>query len=117
MSSPWVGGVSDTRTVCSGTGPAIGCGSRCSTGELPMFSGPPASDEQPEPAGGISGIAAVADAELREDRGDVMIGGLRRDEEPLGQLGVREPFPEEGEDLELPCRQARGVRPRRRAAA
>src|SRR5215211_9023137 len=40
-------------------------------------------------------------AELRQHRGDVMLRGARRDDEPLRDLGVRQPFSEQCEDLEL----------------
>jgi len=41
------------------------------------------------------------DVELAEDRRDVVVDRTRRDEQPLGDLGVPEPVDEKGKHIEL----------------
>ena len=60
-------------------------------------------------------FAARRGSELREHGGDVMLRRSRRDDEPLGDLRVRQPFAEQREHLELPRRQPGRVRARRLA--
>ena len=63
---------------------------------------------------GRSGSGRYAD--LGVDVLDVMVGGLRRDEKPVGDLLRRQPLRREVQHLDLTARQAAGVlRPRRLA--
>jgi hypothetical protein len=55
-----------------------------------------------------------AHAELDEHRGHVMVDRADRDDEPLGDLGVRQPVLEEVEHGELARRQPRRIRAGRR---
>ena len=53
-------------------------------------------------AHGVRGrLGAAAHAELREHASDVVLGGLRRDHEPVGDLGVRQPRRDQAQDLAL----------------
>ena len=52
-----------------------------------------------------SRLGAAAHAELREHPADVVLGGLRRDHQPLGDLRVRQPRRDEAEHLALTCGQ------------
>ena len=66
-------------------------------------------------AHGVRGrLGAAAHAELGEHAADVVLGGLRRDHEPLGDLGVREPG---GDQRRAPRARARSARRARRASA
>jgi hypothetical protein len=46
-------------------------------------------------------LGAGADMELGQDAAHVMLGSLRADEQARGNLGVREPITDQGEDLAL----------------
>src|SRR3954452_15138424 len=87
-----------TSRPCNGDDPA------CSDGDAAVSSGP-------------RGLAAAGDLKLAEDRRDVVVGGLRRDVEAGGDLGVREVLFEQGEHLELAGREPDGVVQRRRTPA
>jgi hypothetical protein len=52
------------------------------------------------------------DAELAQDRADVMVDRLGRYEEPIGDLLVAQPLLHQREHLDLARRQARDVRTR-----
>ena len=53
-------------------------------------------------ADGVRGrLGAGAHAELAEHPADVVLGGLRRDHQPVGDLGVREPGGDQRQDLAL----------------
>ena len=56
-------------------------------------------------------LRPAANVELAEDPLDVRRDRLRADHEPVGDLGLREPFREEAQDLALPRGQAVGGRP------
>src|SRR5581483_2974794 len=62
-------------------------------------------------------FAARAGAELAQDRGDVVVDGALRDDEPLGDLGVPHAPGHEREHVELAGGQAGGVVARRRPRA
>ena len=63
--------------------------------------------EQTALAGGIRSLTPRRDTHPRHDRGHVMLGGLRRDAETPGDLGVAEPLDEQCKDLRLPLCQSR----------
>src|SRR5206468_2211970 len=50
-------------------------------------------------------LGATAQLELRVDAAEMVLGGLRADEEPLRDLGVRQPLAEQAQDLELALAQ------------
>ena len=79
--------------------------------------GPSAARRRARARGAPGGVPARRGAELRQHRGDVVLGRPRRDDEPLGDLRVREPVGDEREHLELAGGQARRVRTRRLARA
>src|SRR5437899_8538376 len=76
---------------------------------LPVFGG------HAEPSGRGARLAARAHVELPQDRGDVVVDRFRRQEEPFRDLSVAEPLRDQGEDLELACREVRRVPPGRAA--
>ena len=53
--------------------------------------------------------AAIGHAEFAEHSGDVVVGGLGGDEQPLGDLGVRQAAGDELGDVELPIGQSRRI--------
>src|SRR6185436_6293542 len=53
-----------------------------------------------------SGPSAAFDAELAEDRGNVVIDGLLREKELSRDLTVAQAFTEERQNFQLPCGQA-----------
>ena len=61
--------------------------------------------------GPAGGGGAVGDAELGVDVLDVVVGGLRRDEQLLGDLARRRPVRDQPEHLRLPRSQARRASP------
>ena len=60
----------------------------------------------PEAAGGRGGLAARPDAQLGQQRRDVVLDGLGRQRQPGGDLGVAEPLGEQAEHLDLPAGEA-----------
>src|SRR3954447_15710448 len=106
MWSPvWVGG--------GRRGQATACRRVAPREPFPIFRARVSLRREPQPTRGLGGLTAAAHLELGQDRGYVVVGGLRRDEQPLGQLRVRQPLAEEGEHLKLPGGQARGIGARR----
>src|SRR6266511_2771111 len=75
---------------------------------LPILGG------KPEPGRLRGRLAARANAELPEDRRDVVVNRPLGEHEPLGDLGVAEPLRDEPEYLELARSQVGGVLLRRR---
>jgi hypothetical protein len=65
-----------------------------------------------EACGFDAGLDWVRDAELAEDRGDVVVDGLLRYEQPVGDFAVAQPTGEKGQDLELAWSEAGGIRAR-----
>jgi hypothetical protein len=61
---------------------------------------------QPKLGSGVGGLDARVDAELGVDSGEVVADRLRRQEEPLGDLGVAQPRGDEGQDLRFALGQA-----------
>src|SRR3954467_15157952 len=64
-------------------------------------------DAQAQGLGG--GLAAALDAELAQDRRDVVADRALRQEEPLGDLAVAQPLGHQGQHLELARGQPGGV--------
>ena len=60
-------------------------------------------------------LGAAAHAELREHAPDVVLGGLRRNHEPVHDLGVRQPRGDQAQDLALARRELVALAPGRRA--
>jgi hypothetical protein len=69
---------------------------------------------EPETDGLCARLAARADAELAQDRRDVVVDRLLGEEEPLGDLGVAEPLRDEPKYLYLTRSQVGGILLRRR---
>src|SRR6266496_5883240 len=65
----------------------------CCPAALPILAG------EPEPDGLRGRLAARANAELSEDRCDMVVDRPRGEDEPLGDLGVAQPFGDESEHL------------------
>ena len=63
------------------------------------------------------GVAAAGDLQLRQQRRDVVVDGLGRDEQPLGDLGVGRSVGEQAQDLDLAAGEPGGVGQRRLAPA
>ena len=66
--------------------------------------------DEPHLIGAAHGLGARARVELGQDGGDMMLDGLRRGREPLGDLGVAQSFGQQQQDLELARGEASGVR-------
>ena len=63
--------------------------------------------EEPAPGSGRACLASVAGRQLAQDRRDVVIDRPRRQEQPLGDLGVAETVRDQREDVELAGSRAR----------
>src|SRR6266545_144396 len=79
----------------------------CCPAALPILAG------EPEPDRLRGRLAARVNAELSEDRCDVVVNRPLGEHEPPGDLGVAHPFGDESEHLYLARRQAAGIPPRR----
>src|SRR6185437_9271642 len=66
---------------------------------------PPGSVGEPVPVRVADRLRAVANPGLGEEVVDVALHGRLADEEPRGDLAVREPLGDQGEDFGLPRRQ------------
>src|SRR5262245_23033795 len=62
-----------------------------------------------EARGQPDSFTAVARAKLCQDRGDVVVDGFRRDEQPASDLGVAQAVSEQSEHLHLTIREIRRV--------
>jgi hypothetical protein len=71
----------------------IGGPAYVSRARLPILAG------EPEPHGSGARLDARADGELSEGRRNVVVDSAPRDDEPRGDLRIREPFGEQYQDL------------------
>src|SRR5262245_18137527 len=71
------------------------------------LSTPPGGASKPELLGALGGLGPVADAELPIQGRRVILDRVWREEEPLGDLAIGSPGPDELEDLPLALRQRR----------
>src|SRR5882757_9488770 len=51
-------------------------------------------------------LGAVGDVELGEDRAHVMVDRVRADDQTAGDLGVRQPFADQPDDIDLSAGEA-----------
>lgn len=97
-------GPPDSDTVGPEAGVVVGNTSLCRVSGSPIFGG-----KDPEAATGSDGGGSRAGPELDADRGDVMVDGLGRQVESLGNLTIGQTFGEQTEHLGLTGGQARGT--------
>jgi len=76
---------------------------------------PPMLDIDTGTDGGRGDVRAACDPELSEHGGHMVVDGPRRQEQVRCDPAVREARGDEPEHLDLACREASRIRPRRRA--
>ena len=75
------------------------------SGELPYLWGETSLSLESESVRLLGGSNSIRNAELSEDRRDVVIHGFRRYDQPPGDVDVAQALPEEDKHLELTARQ------------